>query len=867
MSDKLFKTILYVFIILIAGLVSHIVLLPFASAASLESLPPDLERSTAYYYRNFTAALNNGKTFEVFIPFVNPLYFDEIKKKYGKKNHSPFFFSVSASSSETILQSPFSADTIEIEDIPFNPYRKKAFDDLKQLYEICSDAKSGNFDKRYAKAAEKVYCGMLHNYANYPDICLAARLCLLDTIAAEYGSLFLSGSPFFFEYEQIKENYAHEPDYSRRLFRVSDEIDYGQDVKNRFKLMDANLKKLINSIEPRLAAIKANDGAVTAKIEEIKTENGLLLKTATEAYAKINSAAYTNDSIDEYCGAARKILVNHITLYEYYMEIGRYEDARSIFEPAVTSGRTEFKGAFIDTGLKLTGGGKKPVNDIKNMQVAKRLEGLYIETLYKMIFTYRLNETNRPARSEKDGGGPGLSTRVKACCEFIASDTRKFSAAIAGSSVSKNIRKMRKTPFGFAEKGFEKYFVSKPEMTHSIISFDEMRQNSSKIRDPFDVVTLRIIIDHKKNKAPYYSIESTMNSLSSNRHKKTVLKFEYFNGALFSKFQPNESREEDNQASSLIDISEGQRNPQPLPEFVQDEINDEIAAGIAVRKKLENEMQLSPYLKSDYKEKQAPVIDRPRLAAMFDKCLNEMASQAKTNYSVEIIFSNPRSLEAAYAVNFMTGRLQASAKILYKKLFMEHFSTLSEYENGLPGKIILAYLMTENINGAFIDKCESNYLSSIGKKTLEDISNKSHSSDFSALAHLFLANTSDRKESEKLYAKFIEKYPDHPAQPLVELKILERKAAWSGKKTYKAVLSELNKLSEKYKTVKIPFSEIPFSVEFDYCKIQILVQYDKFAEARKIFSGIKKYCSNITKFQEFIEAFGYMDRQTKPDKE
>ena len=89
MSDKLLKTILYVFIILIAGLVSHIVLLPSASAAGLESLPPDLERSMAYYYRNFTAALNDGRTFEVFIPFINPLYFDEIKKKRRKK---PFTF-------------------------------------------------------------------------------------------------------------------------------------------------------------------------------------------------------------------------------------------------------------------------------------------------------------------------------------------------------------------------------------------------------------------------------------------------------------------------------------------------------------------------------------------------------------------------------------------------------------------------------------------------------------------------------------------------------------------------------------------------------------------------------------------------------
>jgi hypothetical protein len=583
------------------------------------------------------------------------------KKKYGEKNRSPFFFAGGASSSETILQSPFSTATIEIEDIPLNPYRKKAFDDLKQLYEICSNAKNGNFDERYAKAAEKAYCGMLHNYANYPDICLAARLCILDTIAAEYG------------------------------------------------------------------------------------------------------------------------------------------------------GRIEFKGAFIDAGLKLTGGGKKPVNDIKNKQVAKRLEGLYIETLYKMIFSYRLNETNRPARSEKDGGGPGLAVRIKACCEFIASDARKISAAIAGSSVSKNIKQMRKTAFGFAEKGFEKYFISMPEMTRSIITFDEMRQiDRQKIIDPFDVVTLRVIIDHKKNKAPYYSIESIMSASSSERKKKAILKFEYFNGALFSKFQPNESREEENQASSLTDISEGQRNPQPLPERVKDEFDDEIAAGIAVRKKLENEMQLAPYLKSGYKEKPAPEIDRPRLAAMFDKCIKEMASQAKTNYSVEKIFSNPRSLEAAYAVNFMTGRWQASAKILYKKLFMEHFTTLGECEDGLPGKIILAYLMTENINCAFIDKYESDYLSSIGKKTLEDISNKAHSSDFSALAHLFLANTSDRKESEKLYAKFSEKYPGHPALPLVELKILERKAAWD---------------------------------------------------------GIKKYCSNITKFQEFIEAFDYMDSQTASDKE
>ena len=867
MNSKRLKISFNVLIIVLCSLIC-----PAAFAtADREGLPPDLARSTAYYYKEFTATLEGGETVECSIPFVNHIYFNELEKKYGAGRRSHFLSAPSASSAENILQSPFSPETIETEDPPFNPYRKKAFAELKELYEICSDAKSGNFGERYEKAARKVYGGMLHNYANYSDICLAARLCLLDAIAAEYGGLFLSGSPFFFEYEQIKENYAHEPNSTLRSCSISDEIDYGRGVGSRFKIMDANQKKLLNSIHSRLAGIKANDGAVAARIDELKAETARAFETAREAGIKIRSGKNRDAATDEYIDAARKILNAHIALYESYMETGRYKEAHGVFSPTIDGGRVEFKGAFVDADVKISdrdhygaagaGGGDA---------FSKRLERLYAETLYQMIFSYRLNETARPVRSEADGGGPGLAARIKACCEFVDAGTNEILTPSSGAAYAEVSKNMGKTAFGFVEKGFEKYFVSTPAITAVMITLDEMRPNGPHmIIDPFDVITIRAVVDHRKSRAPFYSIESVMSAPSSGRKKTAILKFEYFNGSFFSKFQPNESREEETEESSLIGISEEQKNPRPLPENISAEIDDDITAAEARRKEIEKNSRLAPYLKRGHIGEPASGIERKRLAAIFDECINGRASQSKTDYSVEIIAAAPRSLEAAYAVDFMEGsRWQAPARALYKELFREHFDAPDGNESGESlGKIILAYFMADGLGGTILDDAEAGYLSRLGKTTLKNISERPPSEVLSALANLFMIILSDEGMPEKACAKFVEKYPGHPALPLVELKIIGKKAAWSKKGEYDAILSELDRLSEKYKTVKIPFSDTPFGVEFDYWKIRLLLKSGRAEEAKKIFPRIKKDCAGWPKFQEFIDDFDYMDENRSLDKE
>lgn len=828
------------------------------AAASPEEFPPELARSAAYHYRHFDVALESGETFECVIPYVNHSYFDRLESEYGPRSALAGFFPRNESSGENILRMPFTAETLETEDPPFNPYRKKAFDDLKELIEICRDENRGNFDERYAKAAEKVYRGMLYKYANYSDICLASRLCLLDAIAAEYGGLFFRGSPFFFEYGQIKENYDHEPGSSRRIYSVSSEIDYGPAARNRFRIMDANLKKLIDSIDTRLAAIKANDAIVTAKIDRLHADNARLFEAARDAGRKMTGADRSGAAEDKYCDAARKILDNHIALYGYYMEIGRYHDARGVFEAAVEGGKSGFKGSFADSWSAIS-------NPIAKADGAfnKRLEGLYTEMLYKMIFSYRLEETGRPARSEKEGGGAGLAGRIKACCEFVASDTREVSAPADG-----NVQKMRETAFGFAEKGIEKYFVSTPCIKGGMITLDEIRPNDPHmIIDPFDFITIRAMVDHRNNRAPFYPIESGMSAPSSGRKKSALLKFEYFTGSFFSKFRPNESREEESADGSLIEVSEGQKNPRPLSGESSARIDADISQAEARRKELEKNASLAPYLKRGFKGPTSSMIDRKRIAAIFNECITGLAPQA--GYSVEIIASAPRSLEAAYAVDFMKeSRWQAPARALYKELFIEHFDAVAGGENGVSlGMIILAYFMANGLSGTVLDETEAGYLSAMGRKALDKISEASPSTDLSALAHLFLINLSEEGLPEKYCAKFIEKYPGHPALPIIELKLAAKKAAWAKKSDYKSALSELERLSEKYKEVRIPFGDAPFSVEFDYWKIRLLLNNGRAEEARKIFTGIKKYCAGWPKFGEIIDDFNYMDDRRSLDKE
>lgn len=307
MNKKKLKILFIVIIVIASSLIRQESFAAAASDAGIrESLPPALARLTAYHYENHFFTLESGETYECAIPLVNQAYFEALERKYGSTRRQPFFGAPSEPPAAGILRMPFSSETLETEDPPFNPYRKKAFDDLEEVVEILAGAKRSNFDESYKKAAEKVYGGMLRDYANYSDICLAARLCLIDAIAAEYGCRFFSGSPFRFEYEQIRENYAHEPCSKRRSWSVSDEIDYGRGAGSRFRIMDANLKKLIGSIDSRLAAIKANDGEVSAKIDELKAEIARALETAREADAKIRSGKGPAGPADEYCGAARK---------------------------------------------------------------------------------------------------------------------------------------------------------------------------------------------------------------------------------------------------------------------------------------------------------------------------------------------------------------------------------------------------------------------------------------------------------------------------------------------------------------------------------------------------------------------------------
>lgn len=199
------------------------------------------------------------------------------------------------------------------------------------------------------------------------------------------------------------------------------------------------------------------------------------------------------------------------------------------------------------------------------------------------------------------------------------------------------------------------------------------------------------------------------------------------------------------------------------------------------------------------------------------------------DYSIEILKIAPGTL-AAYCTlgqyDFtLKYRFGDKAKEKYKQLKYKYLDDLENFNDDVAERLIFMTLLYE-----FDPENDKNYAKNRVKclETLKKMKDECQNKDYAALA---LAILLDRRH-DKYNEEFMQRYPNHPAIPLIEL-------GNAMSENYQESIEKILKLAEKYKDVIMP-DGIPFKVDCYSAVSSFYYEIGNKEMAQKYFEKIEK---------------------------
>lgn len=167
------------------------------------------------------------------------------------------------------------------------------------------------------------------------------------------------------------------------------------------------------------------------------------------------------------------------------------------------------------------------------------------------------------------------------------------------------------------------------------------------------------------------------------------------------------------------------------------------------------------------------------------------------DYSIEILKRNPWSIEAHNTITML--RLFNITKKVEKKYYQlkeKYFSTIDDLSTDTAEKLMLLSLWGSAIDVSSPEEAKNNLnrIIEILKKNKEIISDKKCSS------LIIIMLLYDRENMLSYLNEFLEKYPDHPAIPIVEL----NKLTILNRKNPKKCIEEIENWQKKYANIISP---------------------------------------------------------------
>jgi len=208
---------------------------------------------------------------------------------------------------------------------------------------------------------------------------------------------------------------------------------------------------------------------------------------------------------------------------------------------------------------------------------------------------------------------------------------------------------------------------------------------------------------------------------------------------------------------------------------------------------------------------------------------------------IEMIKINPRSYETIYAISFLEFAIcmDANDHIVgyYKKLKEKYYFELKNVDSDVVEKIILSYMLYRGISDVEIEYAELLSQSRYGEECLNNIKDNCSSKDIAALTTMLLMM------DNKYCIYFLEKFPNHPATPLVELTSLLDK--YEKKNDYKGLAAEAKIYSEKYKNTITHFGW-PVSIDYYSFIVTAYVELSDYSNAKYYLDLIEKEAPNYS---------------------
>jgi len=177
--------------------------------------------------------------------------------------------------------------------------------------------------------------------------------------------------------------------------------------------------------------------------------------------------------------------------------------------------------------------------------------------------------------------------------------------------------------------------------------------------------------------------------------------------------------------------------------------------------------------------------------------MNTEKMDVAVNYSIEIIKTNPWSMDALGAITmFDTYTIDKKIEKIYSELKEKYFSTIDDLSTNTAEKLMLM-----NFYGAAIDVSSPEESKENIKRIIEILKkNKDAINDKKITALITMMLFYDRENTLPYINEFLEKYPDHPAIPLVEL----NKLSIIYKKEPQKCIEEIEKWIKKYDNLMSP---------------------------------------------------------------
>jgi len=233
------------------------------------------------------------------------------------------------------------------------------------------------------------------------------------------------------------------------------------------------------------------------------------------------------------------------------------------------------------------------------------------------------------------------------------------------------------------------------------------------------------------------------------------------------------------------------------------------------------------------------------------------------NYGVEIMTKAPDSLEAfltIFIINDVFDRCNEKDIIskVYNNIKEKHLLHLEEPDFEPGEKLIFLIMYSAGTGAKLARELKENQLKTIN--ALKIMKDSCSDKNYAALANAMLFWTKNEQERMQYMKNFLDKFPDHPAIPLVKLSYV----CYLHNNDPKKCIEEIDELLKKYGNIKLP-NEWNYSANCYEEMVQCYINLKDYDNAMKYYELIKKEAPGIWSLSEMKRYIDYINPQN-PDK-